>query len=140
MLNYLKGSASAIIVAALTLTFGVTIMFIDFSFSFEDIYIILVYASILGYLLGLLGQVSILLIKRKSIGKGKSILLYLFLGGISGIIVEFIIEWSFFPLIIISTILGALTFWGVQKIQSKVFSCIISLPPLTIIVLFPFFM
>jgi len=140
MLNYLKGSASAIIVAVLTLTFASNIMFKDFSFSFADIYFVLVYASIIGYLLGVLGQVCIFLIKRRNNGNGKSILLFLFLGGISGIIVEFIMEWSFAPLIIISTILGALAFWRVQKIQIKVYSFIISVLPLTIIVLFPFFM
>ncbi|WP_018393264.1 hypothetical protein [Bacillus sp. 37MA] len=88
MLIYLKSSASAIITAVFSLSFIHGIMNGDFLI--DQIYFIILYASVFGYLFGLLGVAFLFLIKHKGYTSSKSYFIFLFLGVIIGDTAEFI--------------------------------------------------
>lgn len=124
MINYLKGSGSAIAVTML----GLTVMTQGLN-SFDDFYVGLIYVSGFGYVFGLLGLVCLFLIKKKKYNPSKSYLLYLLLGILCGWFMAFITENELFSSLFFLTVLGSLTFFLSQKIKSKAAVCTLSVLP-----------
>lgn len=123
MINYLKGSGSAVIVTIL----GLAIM--AKGLSFDDFYVGLVYVSIFGYVFGLLGLACLYLIKKKEYNTAKSYLLYLLLGILCEWFMTYTTENELFSPLFFLAVLGSLTFLASQKIKSKAAACTLSVLP-----------
>ncbi|OCA90318.1 hypothetical protein [Pseudobacillus wudalianchiensis] len=139
LISYLKGSAAAIIIASFSLMISSQIVFQDISYIYHDFYGMFVFASIFGYIYGILGLACLFLIRWKVYRGIKSYFVFFLLGGIGGTITEFIFEWDLIPFLMISTILGSLAFLASQKIKNKVISWIICVIPSLVIFVFPRF-
>lgn len=127
MLNYFKGSASAIIIALL-------VLFIIGQFDYKNYFFsIFLVISIFGYLFGILGMFLLILIKKKGYSSIKSYSIFLFLGIGLGGIVELVAEGYLFPTLIITTIASSLSFLASQTINSKFIAYPLSLLPVIII-------
>lgn len=137
MLNYLKSSAAAIVLAVLSLS-GILLISGD-SFTIDEFYSIFIFAACFGYFFGLLGLVCLYVVKQKDYRHLKSYFLFFLLGVFSGGIVEFITESMLFPMALIATVLGSLTFLSSQNIKSKTISWILSVIPPFVIFGFPLF-
>jgi hypothetical protein len=128
MINYLKGSGSAIAVTML----GLAVMAKGLD-SFDDFYVGLIYVSGFGYVFGLLGLACLFLIKKKKYNTAKSYLLYLLLGILCGWFMVFSTENAFFSWLFFFSVLGSLTFLASQKIKSKAAVYTLSALPILLI-------
>lgn len=114
MMNYLKGSGSAIMITML----GFALISEGFD-SFQYFYPALLYVSGFGYVFGLLGLACLFLIKKKNYNAVKSYVLFLLLGIACGGGIILGTDGEFLPRVLILTTLGSLTFLASQKIKFK---------------------
>ncbi|MEM1506357.1 hypothetical protein RG959_23585 [Domibacillus sp. 8LH] len=137
VLQYLKGSAAAIIAAVISLSFLLEVIY--HNFDSVQFYFISVFGSVIGYLFGLIAFACFLLANRKGYTQLTKYLIFLVLGLISGGIVEFFTGLMLFPASFVSTIIGSFAFIISQKIKSKLAILIISVIPLIVIFIYPLF-
>ncbi|WP_046178846.1 hypothetical protein [Domibacillus tundrae] len=137
ILRYLKGSAAAIIAAVISLSFLVEASY--HNFDSDQFYFFSLYATVFGYLFGLIAFACFFLMDKKGYTSLKKYLIFLVLGVTSGGIVELFTELWFFPVAFVSTIIGSFAFIVSQKIKSKLAILVISVIPLIVIFIYPLF-
>ena len=128
MMNYLKGSGSAIMITMLA--FGLISEGFD---SFNYFYPALLYVSGFGYVFGLLGLACLFLIEKKNYNAVKGYVLFLLLGIACGGGLILGPDGDFLPRVLMLTTLGSLTFLASQRIKFKVAVYTLSVFPILFI-------
>lgn len=137
MLFYLKG-----VTLALTVSITVMVMLRIFLFnyletSFADIYVMSLYGSMFAYTYGLVAVILLKITENNNENSKLRILLFLFSGALCGLLFEWWSGFVEFPILLIGTTLGAISFLLASKVKDKFIGWILAAVPFIYIFLWP---
>lgn len=117
MINYLKGSSASVISSVSA--YMILTYFFDPHYQSEYLYFFLIFATFIGYILGLIAILIIISDSNKAVFTRKKVAIFLSIGIMLGIGLEFLMDFSNSPFFLLAALTGSLMFLVVQKIENK---------------------
>ncbi|MGB6406994.1 MAG: hypothetical protein WBF39_05915 [Planococcus donghaensis] len=136
VINYLKGS-SASIISSVSAYMILTYLF-DPHYQSDYFYFFIMYATFIGYALGLIAILIIISDSNKEVFTRKKVAIFSCIGIILGIGLEFLMDFSSSPFFLLATLTGSLMFLVVQKIENKLIAWSIISVHLLVLFLYPY--
>lgn len=137
MLFYLKGVALALTVSITVMVMLRIFLFNYLETSFSDIFVMTLYGSMFAYTYGLVAVILLKITENNKENSKLRILLFLFSGALCGLLVEWWSGFVEFPILLIGTTLGAISFLLASKVNSKFIGWILAAVPFIFIFLWP---
>jgi len=134
--NYLKGS-SASIISSVSAYMILTYLF-DPHYQSDYFYFFIMYATFIGYVIGLIAIFIISRDSNKAVFTRKKVAIFSSIGIILGIGLEFLTDFSNSPFFLLAALSGSLMFLVVQKIENHFVAWSIIGVHLLVVFLYPY--